>query len=74
MKCEVAWFSLIYANIRNESGKNDFDKLIFPRFKYVPLFEGIMGARKDYKFDSFEGRKRYFLRSIFRKIFPQIWV
>ena len=38
MKCEVAWFSLIYANIRNESGKNDFDKLIFPRFKYVPLF------------------------------------
>ena len=78
MKSEVGWFSLIYANIRNElmigAVETNFDELIFPRFKYVPYFEGFMAGSKNRTFASVGQKKRYIWRSLFRKIFPGIWV
>ncbi len=71
---EIAWFSLIYANIRNEFVRDDFDELIFPRLKYVPHFEGMMGGSKNYSFDSPKEKRKYVLKSIIRRIFPNIWV
>ena len=65
MAGEVAWFNLIYAN--------RYDKLIFPRFKYVPNFDGIMGTKNESSASVTE-KKKYALRTIFRKVFPHIWV
>lgn len=66
MMGEVAWFSLIYANIQH-------DRLIFPRFKYVPYFEGVVGTKNE-NLASVKVKRKYFLRSIARRIFPNIWV
>ncbi|NJO18404.1 MAG: hypothetical protein HC877_22520 [Thioploca sp.] len=61
----VTWFAFLYANLH--------DQRIVPRFKYVPNFRGVVGVRGE-NFVSLRQRRKYILRSIFRIIFPQIWV